>query len=141
MKLAGFNFTKIAVEKTTNSLKDLKIETKINLIDIQEIKQEFAKTKDTFLGIDFSYIIEYSPSIALLEFKGHCVLALDQKQAKDVLRDWKDKKMDDIFRIAIFNLILMKANIKALQFEEELNLPLHFRLPSLSPIKDNSTKK
>lgn len=140
MKLAGFNFTKILVEKSKDSLKDLKIETKINLIDIQEIRQEFIKSKDSFLGIDFSYVIEYSPAIANLEFKGHVLLAVDSRKAKDILKEWKDKKLDNEFRTAIFNLILIKANIKALQFEEELNLPLHFRLPSLKVSKEESKK-
>jgi len=141
MKLAGFNFTKIVAEKKQNSFKELKIETKINLTDIQEIKQDLMKSKDSFLNINFSYTIDYLPEIATLEFQGHCVLSVDQRKAKDILKDWKDKKVDDEFRLAVFNLILMKSNIKALQFEEELNLPLHFRLPSLSASKENLNKK
>jgi hypothetical protein len=141
MKLAGFNFTKISVEKKKSSFKDLKIETQINLTEIQEIKQETVKSKDSLLGVDFSYIINYAPNIALLEFKGHCVLVLDSKKLKDILKDWKDKKLDPEFRTAIFNLILIKSNIKALQYEEELNLPLHFRLPSISVSQEDLNKK
>lgn len=141
MKLAGFNFTKIVAEKKKASFKELKIDTKINILDMQEIKDESIKSKDSFLEVSFVYIINYLPGIANLEFEGKCALSVDQKQIKDILKDWKDKKIDDNFKVAIFNLILMKSNIKALQLEEELNLPLHFRLPSLSISKDNSNKK
>jgi len=141
MKLAGFNFTKIAIEKKKDDFKDLKIETQINLIEINEIKQELVKSKDSFLSVKFSYIINYLPGIATLEFEGKGVLVIDSRRARDILKDWKDKKLDDEFRTAVFNLIITKSNIKALQFEEELNLPLHFRLPSLSLPKDSQNKK
>ena len=45
--------------------------------------------------------------------------------------DWKDKKMPDDFRNTLFNLILRKASLKALQLEEEMNLPIHMQLPTL----------
>jgi hypothetical protein len=141
MKLAGFNFTKIVFEKKKDSFKELKIETKINILDIQEIKEDLIKSKDTFVSVNFSYIIEYSPEIANLEFEGKCILSVDQRKARDLIKDWKDKKIDDEFKIALFNLILIKSNIKALQYEEELNLPLHFRLPSLSASKEGINKK
>jgi hypothetical protein len=131
MKLAGFNFTKINVEKKKDSFKELKIDTKIDLLDLKEINSSL-KSKDSFIGISFNYEISYNPDLALIGFKGNILLALDSKQAKDILKDWKEKKISEEFRLLIFNLILRKANIKAIQLEEELNLPLHFQLPSIS---------
>jgi len=33
--------------------------------------------------------------------------------------------------VFLFNIILKKSTLKALQIEEELNIPLHMQLPSL----------
>jgi len=135
MKLAGFNFTKINAEKIKDNFKDLKIETKINIEDLKEIKSNLIKSKESFLTIKFQYGIDYKPEIANIEFKGNILLAVDQKKAKDILRDWKDKKISEEFRMVIFNLILKKSNIKSLQLEEEINLPAHFRLPMINGLQ------
>jgi hypothetical protein len=63
---------------------------------------------------------------------------LEPKDVKSVLKDWKEKKVSDDFKIKLFNQILNKCNLKALQLEDELNIPPHFRLPTLQigPSKD-----
>ena len=53
-------------------------------------------------------------------------------------KGWKDKEIPEEFRIAIFNIILRKASVRALQLEEELNLPYHMPFPS---IKSQEEKK
>ena len=53
------------------------------------------------------------------------------------IRQWNSKKLPEDFRIALFNVILKKSNVKALELEDELNIPLHIPLPSLKKsIKD-----
>ena len=136
MKLMGFNFTKISAEKKTNINKELKINMDINISEIKEIKSDILKTKETVLGIDFKNNINYSPDFAKIEFAGNLIVAVDTKQAKNILKLWKDKKFDEDFRFKIFNIILTKSNIKAFQLEEELNLPLHMPLQTLKkPVK------
>jgi hypothetical protein len=136
MKLIGFNFTKISVEKIGKISKDLKINTSINIDSIDEVKNEMIKSKDTFLNIKFNYKINYDPKIALIDFSGNIAISVDSKTGKEILKDWKSKKIDDNNRIIIFNAILRKSNVKALQLEEEMNLPLHFQLPSLKSKKE-----
>ena len=114
---------------------NLKIETSINLDSIEELKNESMKTKDDLLDIKFNYIISYSPKIAKIELAGKMVLAIDSKKGKEILKTWKDKKLDDDVRLALFNGILMKSNVKAIQLEDEMGLPLHFKLPSLKAPK------
>ena len=135
MKLIGFNFTKISVEKLKNISKDLKIDTSINIDSIEELKNELLKSKDVFLNIKFNYKINYKPDIAIIELAGNIALAIDSKLGKEILKDWKDKKIKDETRITLFNAILRKSNIRALQLEEEMNLPTHFQLPSLKQDK------
>lgn len=135
MKLAGFNFTKISVEKFKNNLKDIKVGTSIDIVDIKEAKADLIKSKDIFLGIKFKYDINYDPEIAKISFEGSLLASFDSKIGKDILKDWKDKKIKDEVRLNLFNSILMRSNVKAIQLEEEMSLPFHFQLPSLKMAK------
>jgi hypothetical protein len=55
----------------------------------------------------------------------------ESKIIKDFIKQWKQKKLPEEHRILIFNVILKKSNLKAMQLEDELNLPLHIPLPSV----------
>jgi hypothetical protein len=69
----------------------------------------------------------------MLKFYGNLIISIESKESKEVLKQWKDKKLPEEFRLNIFNVILKKVSLKALQFEEELNLPPHIPLPSFKP--------
>ncbi|MCK5624574.1 hypothetical protein KAI04_01910 [Candidatus Pacearchaeota archaeon] len=131
MKLLGFNFTKIQVERFKERVEGLKIGTRIDVSDIIEAKAGILKTKDDILSIKFIYGLDYEPGMAKLDLEGNLLISLESKKVKEILREWKDKKMPDDFKIALFNLILRKSTLKALQLEEEMNLPIHIQLPSL----------
>jgi len=131
MRLAGFNFKKISVERLSDKIENLKINTNIDISEIESLKADFVKAKEELILIKFKYILNYDPEIAKIEFKAELVLAVISEKAKEILKDWKDKKMEESFKLSLFNLILRKSNIKALQLEEEVNLPIHFQLPSL----------
>jgi len=131
MKLMGFNFTKLNAEKSSLNLEGLKIGTSIDIVSIEEKKYDSIKSNDSILIVEFNYIINYDPKIAKIELKGNIIISVEEKLAKEVIKDWKDKKVNDEFRLTLFNAILRKSNIKALQLEEEVNLPPHFNLPSL----------
>ena len=134
MKLLGFNFNKISIEKfplKTEKAEGLKINTGISIKEITSVNADMFKTKDEFLGVKFSYDIHYDPDFAKIEFLGDLILSLDSKDAKEVLKEWKDKKFPEEFKIFVFNIILKKTNLKALELEEEMNLPLHWPLPSI----------
>lgn len=138
MKLVGFNFDKISVEKMSSQFENLKISTKIDISDISSVKSDFFKTKEELLGIKFSFGLDYEPNIAKIELIGTILLSLDSKIAKEALKQWKDKKISEEFKLPVFNIILRKATLRALRLEEEMNLPLHIQLPSLR--KDQETK-
>ena len=132
MRLLGFNFTKINVEKESDSFKDLKISNQIDILGIEEVKQEVFKSKDEILAVKFKYSIGYEPKIAKVELEGNILASLgDAKLSKEVLKKWKDKAMPDEFRMPLFNIIFRKAGLKALELEDEMNLPLHMQMPVL----------
>ena len=55
----------------------------------------------------------------------------NSKKIKEILKQWKNKKISEDFKIPLFNLILRKSNVKTLELEEEMGLPLHIPLPHL----------
>lgn len=131
MKLLGSSLTKIHAEKLSAITKELKINTNVNLSNIKELKPEAFKSKDIILEVAFFYNVDYSPDFAKIDLDGKIVLSVEAKLAKDVLKQWEDKKIPEDFRLAIFNVIFQKSIIRALQLEEELNLPHHVPLFNL----------
>jgi len=141
MRLVGFDFKKISVERFKDQTESLKFNTKIDISSIDTIKSDIFKSREELLKISFTYSVLYEPEFAKIELKGDIILAIEPKIAKEILRGWKDKdkQTSEEFRIFIFNIILRKSNIKALQLEDELGLPSHIPLPSLS--KENIEEK
>lgn len=136
MKLVNFNFTKINVEKLVeNTIEDIKINSKIDISEINVLETSAIKKDEGLIKVLFSYYLDYEPNIAKLDFKGRIVLVGDIKQIKEIEEKWKEKKMSEEFRILLFNLILRKVNVRALELEDEMRLPLHIPLPSIKPSK------
>ncbi len=140
MKLLGFNFTKINVEKEKDSFTDLKISNSIDVSSIEEVKQEILKSKEDVLAIKFKYSVLYNPKIAKVELEGNILLSVEPSMTKEVLKKWKDKETPEEFRMPLFNIILRKAGVKALELEDGMNLPLHMQMPLLRK-QENSDKK
>lgn len=133
MKIIGFNLTKVNLEKKSNNLKNLKVSTSIDVLEVKEVKSNLFTSSEKLIGITFEYIINYEKDIAVLRFQGNLVIATEPKQAKEVFDNWEDKKLPEEFRTSIFNIIFKKSSLKALQFEDEFNLPSHIPLPSFKP--------
>jgi len=131
MRVMGFNFTKLLAEKLEGNRNQLKINAEIDIFEIKSLKTDIFKAKEDLIEVKFKYNVEYNPKIAKIEFEGLIVFSLDQKLAKQVLKEWKKKKMPDNFRLILFNVILRKSTLKALELEDQLNIPLHISLPSL----------
>lgn len=139
MRLVGFDFKKISVERFKDQAEDLKFNTKVDISTIDTIKSDIFRSKEELLKVEFLFSVMYEPEFAKIEITGSIILAVEPRIAREVLRGWKDKQTSEEFRIFMFNIILRKSNIKALQLEDELGLPLHIPLPTLT--KENMTEK
>lgn len=138
MRLIGLNFTKINIEKFSDKLENLKINTKIDVSDITTIKADMFKTKEEFIMVNYSFNVDYEPDIAKINISGKIVLALDPKISKEVLKKWKDKKVSDDIKIPLFNIIIRKSSLKALELEEDMNLPSHIPFPTVRSESDKN---
>jgi len=141
MRLIGFNFEKMNSERFSDSSESLKYNTKIDLSNISTLKSGFIKLKDEILKVSFNYSVSYEPNYAKIELTGHLLISIEPKLAREILRDWQDKKTPEDFRIFLFNVIIRKANIKALQLEDDLGLPPHVPFPSLKKQEPKEEKQ
>lgn len=131
MKVIGFNLKKIVAEKNDNLPEKLQIHQNINIKDIQ--KEKVPISNQEALMIVFNFSIEYSEEYAKLEFEGNLILLPEKNELKDFLKSWKDKKIPETERAGLFNFIMSKCNIKALNLEDELGLPFHVPMPRVNP--------
>ena len=139
MKVIGFNFTKINAEILKSNTEQLKINAKMDISSIDSLKSGMLNTGDEIVGVSFTYSLQYEPEFAKIELAGNVIFSIEPKIAKEVLKEWKDKKIQEEFKISLFNVILRKSNLKALELEEELGLPPHIPLPSLK--NENASEK
>jgi hypothetical protein len=136
MKVVGFNFTKMSVEKLKEGDGEFKIKTGIEVPEINPVKVNFLKGEEELIEAKFLYTVNYTPDIAKVELEGGIIFSLESKLAKQILKDWKKKKLNENFRVGLFNIISRKASLKALELEDELNLPLHISMPTFKKSTD-----
>ena len=51
MRVVGFNFNKMNVEKFTSSYEKLSVKTNIDISEIKSVKQDLFKTNEEFIGV------------------------------------------------------------------------------------------
>lgn len=132
MNILGFHFTQISAERSEVIKKLEKISTNIDFKNIEKDKIELIK-ESNILKVFFEFKIDYEPKQATIILKGLLPISVTKEEAEVVLKDWKKKGLKEEFKVPIFNFILDKCSVKALQMEEELNLPKHIKLPILKP--------
>ena len=99
-------------------------------------------SNDRVLNIKFTFGLDYSETkLGQIEIKGKIIIMPKKDELENILKSWKDKQLPEAFKLFIFNFILAKCNIKALQLEDELNLPPHVQLPKLTPKPNEEATK
>ena len=134
MQIIGFNLIKILVERKERPKQKIEVKQNINIDGIS--KDKINISKEEILKIEFTFNVDYNPDFAKLELKGHVIILPEKEELKKIIKEWKNKKLQEEFRIPLFNFIMSKCNIKALNFEDELGLPLHIPMPRLGPKRE-----
>lgn len=134
MKLIGFNYKKISVEKHKEVEQGFKINTSINITNLEKREVDIFKGQDT-IHFEYSINIKYEKGFADLTFEGSIfILFNNNKDYKQILKEWQnDKKIPEKIKIDLFNIIMARCNLKALELEEDFNLPSHIPFPRLVP--------
>lgn len=131
MRVIGFNFTKVSAERLKTDVKDLKINTTIDIPEITTLDSDIIKTKDDILEVKFTYKVNYEPGFAKVDMAGTILLSVEPKLAKEIVAQWKKKTTPTELNMFIYNIIIRKAGPKALVLEDELNIPAHLPLPMM----------
>lgn len=139
MKIIGFSINKVSGEKK----KELKGKSEIKSgLNIDEISKEEINISDkSSLKFDFTFNIDYSPDFGNIEIRGSVMILDDKDEGKEILKEWKKKKFIHPVKLPLFNFIMEKCNLKALQLEEELSLPFHIPFPKLTPVQNQQNPK
>ena len=135
MPIVGFNFEKILAERKKPIDGPVKVSSDVNIKNIEEEKFKVGKSEE-LLKFNFEVKIDYE-KVGQVELTGHVLYIDEPKKMKEVIEEWNKKKniKQEIAR-EIINMILFKTNVKALSLEQDINLPLHLRLPKVAPVKD-----
>lgn len=131
MQIIGFNLTKILVEREEKIEGKLEVKQNIDISDVSKEKIPFSE--GDAIRIKFNFTVTYDPDFAKLNLEGYLILMVDKDEIKKFLKSWKNKKLPDESKVSLFNFIMGKCNIKALNLEDELNLPLHVPMPRINP--------
>ncbi len=131
MRIVGFNFRKVSAERKKEIKGKLEIKTHM---EIEKIEKEKLEIAGEVLRFHFVYEINYDPNHAKLSFEGTVLMKSDNKEdVVKVLDGWKESKVPDDIKLLVYNFVMTKCNLKALQLEEEFSLPPHIPLPKLTP--------
>ena len=126
IKLIGSKITKINAERSPDFNGKLEIKTDIKIKKLEKIKE----AKDA-IKIEYTFAIDYS-DLGKISIDGTIFLSSDAKKIKELIKLQKEGKLDTPEYVAITNLIIQKASIKAFELEEELGLPIHIKFPQVN---------
>ncbi len=133
MQVIGFNFTKILAQKADKFKPNSGINTNIEFTNLEKEKVAALKDSET-IKLSFKFEITYEKETNTgVFFEGYLLLLTEPALIKDFQKAWKKKQIPDEYKMSLFNTILSKCTLKALQLEEEVGLPSHIQLPRLAP--------
>ncbi|MEM4259199.1 MAG: hypothetical protein QXS38_00330 [Candidatus Pacearchaeota archaeon] len=141
MRIIGFNFTKVSAERAADFVPGSEINTNIDFIEIEKEETDLAKDNNEAIRVSFQFNVFYrrkekkekekGQKNGEISLTGFIILLAPKEEAKELYKYWKKKELPASFKVPIFNFLLKKCSTRALQLEEELNLPLHIPMPRL----------
>lgn len=136
MKLIGFNLEEISAKKT-NEFKRSNISTDITFNDVDKFKLDLLKDDET-IKASFRFQVNYkdtdnqsNESKNEVVVAGSILLMVTKDESKEFIKAWKNKKLPEDKMLPLYNFILKKCSVKALQLEEDLGLQPHIPFPQV----------
>ena len=133
MPILDLRFSKIKAENNNKpiSKEGVKVDMKVNFINIEELpKPENSPT--SALKADFEFKLDYQKHGSIV-MEGYIIYGDEDKKIIEVMKSWKkDKSLGKEVSLQLMNSILVRSNVKALNLAQEINLPLHLKMPTLN---------
>ena len=135
MPIVGFHLEKTLAERTKKLQKGMKATHNITIVSVQNEDIEMGQTtKKPGLKFTFEYNVDYQPKIGQVLIEGSVLYLDDEKVIKRVMDSWKkSKNLDQGIAAQILNTAIVRCTIKALSMAQEVNLPPHMPLPTVTP--------
>jgi len=143
MPIVGFNFTNIQAQKKNPIKEDtkIKISSKFGITKVQKEKLPTGKKQSEGIRLDFEFSLDYQPEIAFINIEGFIYYLEDPERIKEITQNWdKNKDIPPELKKQVLNTIILKATIRALSLEQEINVPPHMPFPSVQLAKVNNKK-
>src|SRR3989344_3426766 len=99
MRLLGFNFSKIYIERLDSKGENLKVNNDLNITTIDKATADFLDLEDEILAIKFNYKVNFEPNFAKIELEGNLSVSVEPKIAEEILKEWEEKKIPQNFRV------------------------------------------
>ena len=135
MPIVGFHLEKTLAERNQKLQKGMKATHNITITSVQNENIEMGKsTKKPGLKFSFEYGVDYQPKIGKVSIEGSILYLDDEKVVKGILDGWKkNKNINQEFAAQILNTAIVRCTIKALSMAQEVNLPPHMPIPTVTP--------
>ena len=135
MPIVGFHLEKTLAERTKKLQKGMKATHNITITSVQNEDIEMGKaTKKPGLKFTFEYNVDYQPKIGQILIEGSVLYLDDEKTVKNIIDGWKkNKNINQEITAQILNTAIVRCTIKALNMAQEVNLPPHMPIPTLTP--------
>ena len=146
MQVVGFQFKKISAHKS-DDFKSGPININVEFTDLQKEKLDLLRDSDA-AKLLFRFSLEYFENkedqdkkdkkgndlkLAEIVLDGQIRLSFTKDESKDLMKAWKKKQLPAGFRIPLQNLILKKTASRAMQLQDELDLPSHVPIQQIKP--------
>ena len=143
MKIAGYSLTDVKATRD-HKFKRSAINTNIEFTNIEKENLEILKDSEA-LKASFKFSVNYKASpnkdeknnLAEVSYEGILLLSVSKEESKEFLKSWKKKEVPKTMVLPLYNFILRKCSIKALQMEEDMGLPPHMPLPQVKSQQNN----
>ncbi len=137
MKFIGFSIEEIIAKKSIE-IPRASINTDIIFTNIDKAKLDVLKDSEC-LKASFKFSVIYKDptqkEVELkneIKFEGSLLIAVSKDESKDFLKSWKTKELPKDKIVFLYNYILKKCSVRALQLEEELGLQPHIPFPQVN---------
>lgn len=136
MPFIGFNFDKIEASRNIEELKgNINVKHSMNILEVEQHEITMDK-KQEVIKFTFEFKLHYEPKVGSITLKGNMLYLDDPKKLKEIVQNWKkDKKLPPALMQGLFNTIMTRSNIKALNLAQDINLPPHLPMPKLQAVK------
>lgn len=135
MPIVGFHLEKTLAERTKKLQKGMKATHNITITSVQNEDIEFGKSnKKPGLKFTFEYTVDYQPKIGKILIEGSVLYLEDEKIIKGILDGWKkNKNINQEVAAQVLNTAIVRCTIKALNLAQEVSLPPHMPIPTVTP--------